>query len=271
MKKIVQSIVSLGLLVLTIVILLFHTGSYQSLKTATSTSQTTKSSTVSTKSSTKTSTSTSETKQELADLPKGVKSSDWDLLLVSGKNPLPDNYKADLTTIDGFEINKKVKPYYEKLAAAAKKAGYPLTIVSAYRSVNYQKQIYQQHIENDMAQGMTKKEAEKDTANYMTKPGTSEHHTGLSLDVLTEEYIDKNGTELNGSFGSTKGGKWLASHCAEYGFIIRYPEDKYKITGIKYEPWHIRYVGKENAEYMTKHDLSLEEYVKLLKQREANS
>lgn len=266
MKKIIQSVISIGIIVLTVAVLIFHTGSMHAVKmnaTAHSTSQKTKTS--QSKSQSKVS---SKEKKELAELPKNAKPSDWDLLLVSGKHPLPDNYHPEITTIGGFKIDKRVKPHYEELAKAAKKAGYPLTIVSVYRSVDYQKQIYQKHIDDDMAQGMSKKEAEADTANYMTKPGTSEHHTGLSMDVLTEQYVADNGTNLSEKFGDTKGGKWLVDHCAEYGFIIRYPKDKYEITKIKYEPWHLRYVGKANAEYIMKHHISLEEYIDLLKKRD---
>lgn len=260
MKKVLQGIISVLLIVTTFGVVIFHTGSMHAKPSSakTKTSETRQVKKVATKK-----------EKELASLPKGVKPTDWDLLLVSGSSPLPSNYKPDLTDIGNFKINKKVKPHYEELVKAAKRAGYDLTIVSTYRSVDYQKQIYQKHIQDDMAQGKSEEEAKEDTADYMTKPGTSEHHTGLALDVLTSSYVSDHGTELSEKFGETDGGKWLAEHCAQYGFIIRYPKDKYDITKIKYEPWHIRYVGKENAEYIMKHHLSLEEYDSLLKERDS--
>lgn len=263
MKKKLQGLISILLIVITVGVVIFHTGSMHAKPSSAKTASSAKTS------ETKTAKKMTKKEQELASLPKGVKPTDWDLLLVSGQSPLPAGYKPDLTTIGHFKINKKVKPHYEALAAAAKKAGYELTIVSSYRSVEYQKQIYNQHIKDDMAQGKSEKEAEKDTADYMTKPGTSEHHTGMALDVLTTSYVKDHGNDLSAAFGDTAGGKWLAQNCAQYGFIIRYPKDKYDITKIKYEPWHIRYVGKENAEYIMSHHLSLEEYDQLLKERDS--
>jgi hypothetical protein len=87
-------------------------------------------------------------------------------------------------------------------------------------------------------------------------PGSSEHQTGLSIDVSS----DSVGCALEESFGATADGKWLAKNCHKYGFIIRYPKNKTKITGYSYEPWHIRYVGRKLATYLYKNDLTLEEY-----------
>ena len=198
-------------------------------------------------------------------LPKGAKPSNWDLLLVNYNHPLNDNYQPKLEEIDGQRLDKRVVSHYEAMAKAAKKAGVPLTIVSSYRSATYQRKIYNEQIQTYVNQGKSKKEAEKATADYMTKPGTSEHHTGLSLDVLGMSYYEKGGT-LDEIFAKDKSAKWLAAHCAEYGFIIRYPKGKEKITHIHYEPWHLRYVGKENAQYITTHHLTLEEYIQQLKE-----
>lgn len=198
-------------------------------------------------------------------LPKDVKPSDWDLLLVNGDHKLPDNYKPQLTYIGGQRIDKRVAPYYKEMATAAKKAGYPLTIVSSYRSPDYQQKIYNEQIQMYLNQGKSKKEAQKETADYMTKPGTSEHHTGLSVDVLETGYYEKGGT-LDSSYGKEKSAQWLEKNCAKYGFIVRYPEGKEKITNIHYEPWHLRYVGKVNAEYIMSHHLTLEEYIDQLKE-----
>lgn len=224
---------------------------------------------------TKTTTTTSEKKEEPKKLskkeqlnqalPKNAKPSDWDLLLTNYDHPLSNQYKPELAYIGSQRLDKRVLPHYKEMAAAAKKAGYPLTIVSSYRSVDYQEKIYKEQIQTYLNQGKSKKEAEKETADYMTKPGTSEHHTGLSLDVLGTSYYEKGGT-LDESFAEDKSAQWLEKHCAEYGFIVRYPKNKVDITKIHYEPWHLRYVGKENAEYIMSHHLSLEEYIDELKE-----
>lgn len=91
---------------------------------------------------------------------------------------------------------------------------------------------------------------------YVQKAGASEHQTGLAVDVVSSEYTNM----FQKSFGETQEGRWLRENCAEFGFIIRYPENKEEITGISYEPWHLRYVGKEVASYIMDNDLTLEEF-----------
>jgi D-alanyl-D-alanine carboxypeptidase len=87
-------------------------------------------------------------------------------------------------------------------------------------------------------------------------PGASEHQTGLAVDLVSREWL---GYTLTEAFADTAEARWLASRCAEFGFIIRYPKEKESITGIVYEPWHLRYVGIEAARYMTDNQLTLEE------------
>jgi len=87
--------------------------------------------------------------------------------------------------------------------------------------------------------------------------GASDHQTGMGIDVISREWFGK---RLNSQFFNTKEGQWMAAHCAEYGFIIRYPRGKEDVTGIIYEPWHLRYVGAEAARYMTDNGLTLEEF-----------
>lgn len=135
----------------------------------------------------------------------------------------------------------------EELFAAAAQKGYYLKAVSAYRSYLRQKQIYDRNV-------AVKGKKQADSVSAM--PGSSEHQTGLTIDVSCSRI----GCALEETFGETEEGKWLADHCHQYGFIIRYPEDKSDITGYSYEPWHIRYVGKNLAKYLYKKDLTLEEY-----------
>ena len=135
----------------------------------------------------------------------------------------------------------------EELFDQADKDGIKLYGVSGYRSYTTQQFVYQNNINRF---GMANAEI------YSAKPGASEHQTGLAVDVSCASM----GSSLSAGFAQTKEGIWLAEHCANYGFIIRYPMDRTDITGYGYEPWHIRYVGKEVAKYLTENDLVLEEY-----------
>ncbi|KAF1297701.1 peptidase M15 [Enterococcus sp. JM4C] len=202
--------------------------------------------------------------EQFKDLPK-VSKNDWNLVLVGPnhklKTEIPD---SQLTTLaNGFEVDKRIAKSFEELAAAAEKAGYPLVTISAFRSVAYQEEVFEEGVSQNMSRlGLSEEAAIKEAKKTMTEPGFSEHHTGLALDVVDESW-NKNyvGGLLDARFGEQPGAKWLAEHAATYGFIIRYPKNQEKITAITYEPWHIRYVGKENAEYIEKNKLTLEEYL----------
>lgn len=139
--------------------------------------------------------------------------------------------------------------WIEKLFEAAKEEQINLVAVSGYRSYNRQKQIYEANIAE---------KGEKTTNQVSAKPGTSEHQTGLVMDVSAYSV----GCELEQEFGSSAEGRWLAENSYKYGFIIRYGKEKEDITGYTYEPWHIRYVGRNLAEYLYENDLALEEYYK---------
>lgn len=148
---------------------------------------------------------------------------------------------------DKRKMRKIAATSLEKLFAAGEKKGIKLYGVSGYRSYTRQKEIYDRNV-------ATRGKAATDAVSAM--PGSSEHQTGLTIDVSAQSVSYR----LDQSFGDTKEGKWLAKHCHEYGFIIRYPYDKEKITGYSYEPWHIRYVGTTVAAYLYKNNLTLEEY-----------
>ena len=115
-------------------------------------------------------------------------------------------------------------------------------MISGYRSYDYQAQLYNGYVARD-----GKEAADR----YSAQPGKSEHQTGLAFDVGS---IDNN-------YGETAAGRWLAAHCADYGFILRYPPGKEHITGYMYEPWHIRYVGASTARAIMSSGLTLEEYL----------
>ncbi|MBQ8742435.1 MAG: M15 family metallopeptidase [Clostridia bacterium] len=107
---------------------------------------------------------------------------------------------------------------------------------------------------------ITKEEAEANVKTYSCAPGTSEHQTGLVVDVIDRNYS----TDLIEGFKNTEAGKWLAANCNRFGFILRFEKEKEDITGIIYEPWHFRYVGRYHATRMTELGMCLEEYVEFL-------
>ena len=202
------------------------------------------------------------------DLPT-VSLDDWSLVLVGPNNKIKSEIaQKDLGKLsNGYLVDQRIVSAYEKLADAAKAAGHPLVMVSAYRSVAYQEEIFNANVNTLMSQGHTKEEAIRITKLTFTEPGYSEHHTGLAVDVVDQDwYQNHTGELLNEGFGDTEGGKWLQAHAREYGFIIRYPKGKHAITQIDYEPWHLRYVGVEVATYIEEQELTFEEFLEEAKE-----
>lgn len=142
----------------------------------------------------------------------------------------------------------------EMFAACRAETGVTLKAVSGYRSYQRQSTIYQ----NKLDRVGSRAKADE----YVARPGASEHQLALAMDV-GQKSDDVN---LTSSFGRTKGGKWIAEHCWEYGFILRYQEGWEDVTGYAYEPWHVRYVGKENAKLIQEANMPLETYLLLLRE-----
>ena len=145
-------------------------------------------------------------------------------------------------------VRKAAYEALEKMFAAAEEAGYKLYVKSGYRSYQTQHTMYFNRLEKNNG---------KDDG-WVSYPGASDHQTGLGVDVLNYEWTKKDG--MNEKFAYEAEAKWMAEHCWEYGFIIRYMEDKEDITGINYEPWHLRYVGVEVARYIQEKHYCLEEF-----------
>lgn len=135
----------------------------------------------------------------------------------------------------------------EELFAAANQDGQDIVAASGYRSYERQKNIYERNVE------MYGKE---EANTFSARPGTSEHQTGLAMDVTSAQMSFK----LDQSFRQTGEGEWLAKNAYKYGFIIRYPKGKQSITGYTYEPWHLRYVGKNVAQEIHNQEITLEEF-----------
>lgn len=181
--------------------------------------------------------------------------------IVNKQRSLANDYKpAELTApsmklrwaadAETMQVSKDIAPSLEAMAKAAKESGFELMLISGYRSSAYQKELYDSHVRQ-----YGQAEADRQSA----KPGTSEHQTGLAIDVGR---ADKE-CELLECFGDTPEGKWLANHAHEYGFIIRYLKDKERYTGYMYEPWHLRYVGNELATELYAKNQTMEEFFRL--------
>lgn len=131
------------------------------------------------------------------------------------------------------------------------------TICSSYRTRDKQEELFEKKLDTLLQQGYSPEEAEREAARWVARPGTSEHETALAVDIVDAAY-----QILDQQQEQTPVQQWLMTHCAEYGFILRYPTDKSDLTGIGYEPWHYRYVGTEAAETITEQHLCLEEYLR---------
>ena len=166
--------------------------------------------------------------------PNPIPRDEWYMLLVNKEHPLSADFSiaAKAVDADGHTVDERIYDDLSAMLSDAKAEGIDLRIVTAYRSYSRQQQLY---------------EAGATTA----AAGTSEHNSGLAVDILT----------ASGEFEGSSGEAWLLEHAAEYGFILRYPKDKESVTGFAYEPWHFRYVGKEQAKLINDSGLCLEEYL----------
>lgn len=184
-----------------------------------------------------------------------------ELILVNPTHYIPDDYEVNLVTVQGkYKLDEKAAEHAIDLLAAAKKAGYNMQLCSAYRTVEKSAELYQKQIKKFLNAGYAQAEAEKEAAKWVAPPGTSEHHTGLSMDLVSSDYWGQY-SDLEHDYDKFDSFKWMYAHCAEYGFVLRYPKGKEDITGITYEPWHYRYVGVDAAKYIMENGLCLEEYL----------
>ncbi len=181
---------------------------------------------------------------------------DWKMLLVNRDYILPEDFGVELAPCitddpDSLKLDYRVAPHYNEMYLAALEDGIELVPVSGYRSVERQQRNFENKIDKYLNQGYGKIEATQMAATIILPPGTSEHNAGLAMDICS----------LEQNFEETEEFKWLSENAADYGFIMRYPEDKQDITKIIYEPWHWRYVGVEAAREMKASGQCFEEYL----------
>lgn len=182
----------------------------------------------------------------------------WNLLLVNGWNPLPEATVRDESNLVWYSDNQYVD--YRIVEALtdmlADGAAYGLWVTSGYRSYDTQSTLYGWEVAEWESAGHSYEEALVYAATEVARPGTSEHHTGLAVDLLHSECW-----ELEEYWEDSAAFDWLMDNCYKYGFILRYPKEKQDITGVIYEPWHYRYVGVEAATYIMQNGITLEEYL----------
>lgn len=180
----------------------------------------------------------------------------WNLAIINTKYPLPDSYAPTLSNaINGsnIQLDSRVSERYAEMYAAAKLSGCVLTPYSGYHSYALQETNYNRKVNFYVNQGISAEEANQKASAQVLPAGCSEHNAGLAMDIVS----------ASSDFINTKEYKWLCENAHNYGFILRYPEDKTAITGMNFEPWHWRYVGTQAAKEMKEKNQCLEEYLGL--------
>lgn len=193
-------------------------------------------------------------------VPEKLQQAGWNLVLVNAENPLRDGFYAPLCRLpDGSLVDRRTVSDLNRMLSDCEIAGLHPIICSAYRSRELQKKLYDNRVQRCLDAGYSRAGALKEAARWVAVPGTSEHETGLALDLVSASY-----QLLNAAQEKTPEQKWLMANSWKYGYILRYPTDKSAVTGIGYEPWHYRYVGREAAAAMHGSSQCLEEYMAAL-------
>lgn len=190
-----------------------------------------------------------------------VDKSAWELILVNAQHVLEEEYPVELESVEGYQFDRRASGALRGMIEAARTDEVELILISTYRSFEKSAWNFNEKVKALQAQGMPPGQAEAEAQRWVALPGMSEHNTGLALDVVSSDYFDVYGRALETAFEGYRGFRWLYEHCAEHGFILRYPKGKERVTGIHYEPWHYRYVGPEHAKSMMEQGITLEEYL----------
>ena len=173
---------------------------------------------------------------------------DWKYILANASHSV-EQYEPRTEQIEEIELDYRIIEPMQQFVDAARNEGLNVVLASGYRSYDTQSMLYEAKVAEY---------GEERGRMIVNPPGTSEHQTGLAADITDAYYeIKKQELEYTDLF------QWMQAHCQEYGFIVRYPKGKEEITGIIFEPWHFRYVGKEAAAYIMENNLTLEEFLDL--------
>ena len=202
------------------------------------------------------------------------------LVLVNKQNAAGENYVPEnLTTLDAaytaggktIQLENTVADAVVSMIEAMRAAGIDnVSVTSGYRTYEYQKTLFERYMaeEKEKHPSLSDEEIKQIVLTYSAYPGTSEHQTGLCVDLYTDEMVGlwNYGSETpdnpyDKGFAETDAFVWLCEHAHEYGFILRFPENKTDVTGYSYESWHYRYVGVEHAKKIHQEGITLEEYL----------
>lgn len=180
------------------------------------------------------------------------------LVLVNANLPFDEEPSPTLDAADeaGTQLEAEAAQQYRSMAAAAQADGITLTLVTGYQDADTRTAAHEAQKQTYLARHKSEEEASARAAAILPEADANEHGTGYAADILSTDY-----TAQDTGFADTRAYQWLTAYAAEYGFILRYPEDRQAITGVVFEPWHWRYVGVENALAIRASGLSLEEFL----------
>lgn len=184
---------------------------------------------------------------------------DWAAILVSPKHYLPEDFTVTLTDFENSQVDARIYDIATEMFADAAEDGVTFQLVDAYRSRERQSELFEEMVRRYTRKGYSREKAEAKAATITARPDTSEHQTGLALDIVTPSY-----TKMNSGFAKTDAFKWLNANAQFYGFTMRYKQGKEDITGVIYESWHWRFVGTEAAIAMKQSGQCFEEYLGIL-------
>lgn len=180
------------------------------------------------------------------------------LTLVNFENKVPEDWQVDIVKLNnGQSVDRRIYRDLQEMMDDARAEGLKPLICSSYRTNEKQERLYNSKVKEYLKQGYLQTEAEEKAAHWVARPGTSEHQLGLAIDI-----VSTNNQRLDKSQEKTPEQIWLIENSWKYGFILRYPPEKSSITGVGYEPWHYRYVGKAHAKKIKELNICLEEYLK---------
>ncbi len=177
---------------------------------------------------------------------------EWELILVNNQNGIPKNYTPELTTLyNGRKVDSRIYPALQEMFDDMREQNIYPVVGEGYRTSEEQAQMMEDKINAYINEGYSQSRAKTLAENEVAAVGKSEHQLGLAVDINADKSLSENNEVY----------AWLKENAHKYGFILRYPEDKTDITGIDFEPWHYRYVGKKAAEEIHSKGICLEEYL----------
>lgn len=188
------------------------------------------------------------------------------ILVVNPWNPVPADFSTDLVAlstdygVEGSQVDRSCLNALIAMIDDCNASAGRAYVLSSYRSYAHQERTYQRKVTEYLNQGYTQADAEREAATIIARPGTSEHHLGLAVDI-----VDTTLWALEEEQENLPAQIWLMNNSWRYGFILRYPKDKIDVTGVIYEPWHYRYVGTELAKELFETGLTVEEYIDTLR------